>query len=250
MIAPFSFWWFFFLAAVVAGLVVSRLLLKDKPTDDRLKFITAVGIVGVVVFVIYRYALFADPDYEFVFWNELPLHLCNIAVFLVPIASWKNVRFLQAFCFLNCSIGAVLGAVLAEAEFIDVPVLSSRGLGYYGTHFLIIYMCLSFVVLGVYRPKFSDVPRTIGILLLAAGLMHCVNLLIRALTSVDANYFFTFGLPCNTIIDAVYSILPVPLLYEFLFAIPFGIVITLIILPFHLTDKKVSDKKETDGKIS
>lgn len=247
MIAPFSFWWFVFLATVVAGLIVARLLLKDKPMEDRRKFITVVGLFGIVAFIIYRYALFADPDYEFVLLKELPLHLCNIAVFLVPIASWKNIRFLQGFCFLNCSIGAILGALLAEGDFVDVPVLSSRGLGYYGTHFLILFMCLSFAVLGVFRPKFSDVPKTIGILLIAAGLIHCVNLLIRALASVDANYFYTFGLPGNSIIDAVYSILPVPLLYELLFALPVAAVHTLVILPFHLADKKSAGKKEAAG---
>lgn len=238
MIAPFSFWWFFLLGAVITALVVLRILLRQKSLDFRRRVITGIGIFGIAAFVAYRFGLWAYPSYDFVIWNELPLHLCNIAVFLLPIASAWNVRWLQSYCFLNCSIGAVAGLILATEEFCNIPLLSPLGIGYYGTHCLILFLCLSFVVFGIYVPRFRDLPISIGLLFASAGLIHCINLILRATVCPEANYFYTFGLPGNSIIEAVYNILPYDFFYEFLFLIPYIPIASLIILPFELRARK------------
>ena len=55
-------------------------------------------ISNIIFFVLYKVWLVFD-DFDFVFWKELPLQLCNINMFLIIIAAKYKNKF---FIFVNC----------------------------------------------------------------------------------------------------------------------------------------------------
>lgn len=228
MISVFSFWWFFLLALTVAGLTVCPLLMKT--TTSRKRFLIAGGIFVFVYLFFYKYALFLDPAYETDPWNELPLNLCNIAALLVIFGVKTDNRALKSFCYLNCTIGALVACIFPEAAFDGVPMLSARGIGFWGYHFMVLFLCVSLVTLDEYTPKYKDLLYAVPLFFACACVMHGVNTLFRATgLSPIANYFFTYGLEGNALADLAYNILPIPLIWEVLMLPPCAAVEAVII---------------------
>lgn len=237
MIAPFSASWWAFLAVVILLLVLCPFLMKNKPRDFKRYFIGIVGIFGIAAFIMYRYGLYADPDYYFNIWDELPLNLCNIAVFIVPIAAFTDIRILQSYCYFGSVVGALAGVSFPDNRFTNVPILSAKGIGFYGTHFLLLFLVLSFVVLGILKPQVKDIFLCLALFGLLAVFAHIVNVVMRATVNPLANYFFTFGVPDSELFAKIYGIIPVPLLYEVLFLPIYGVSSTLLYLPFAISGK-------------
>ena len=231
MLAPFSLWWFIFLFLVVGGLLLCRRLFRNRSRRAKCLFIAAVSLFTLVYWILYKVALSMDPEFEFIFWAELPLHLCNVCMILAAIAAWKDIRILQGVCYFGCSIGAVLAVLTPSEGFSPAVLLSAKGLGYWGFHFLVLFICLAFVVLEVYQPRWIDVPLSCAALYGITVPIFLINLLLRATVYPEANYFYTYGLPGNPISEMFYDLIPVPLLCGIPFILLFMAVDVLLILP-------------------
>lgn len=212
MIDVLNVWWFVFAAVTAVLLAVAGSSIKNE--DSKRKFVFWASVFVFVYLFLYKVWLSHSPDYDMEPWNELPLNLCNLSTVLLAIAMLSDSRALMCFCYLNCPLGALIALLFPEEGFYNVPLLTPMGLGYWGFHFLVIFLCALPVVLGLYRPKFKDILISVGLLFLAATVMHGVNLLMRATVYDEANYFYTFGLEGNALADFAYNILPIPLLWE------------------------------------
>lgn len=213
MIASFSVWWFVLLAMTVAGLILARTVLKNKPRERQLRFLLITGIAVFAYLLVYKICLSLDTTYDFSWWNELPLNLCNLAPIFLIFAAAFDRKPLFSYLYFNCTLGALVALAAAEVEFIDVKLLSARGLGYWGFHFLVLFLALAPIVIGTFRPRYRDILPTAGMLFLSAAIVHVVNVLMRATVYEKANFFFTFGLEGNPIAEPLYGLLPVPLLW-------------------------------------
>ena len=240
MISVCNLWWFVFLTVTVAGLAVCPFLLKTEKA--RKKFLIIGSIFVFVYLFFYKVVLLQDVDYDSCPWEELPLNLCNIAPILLIFAVYWDNRALKAFCLLNCTIGAIIACVFPIADFDGVLVLSARGIGYWGFHFMVIFLCVSLVTLGQYKPKFKDLLYSVPLFFAFACVMHGVNMAIRSAGLCDKpNYFFTYGLEGNALADLVYNILPIPLVWEVLMLPPVAAVEAVIIAVVRLL-QKAADK--------
>ncbi|MBR5743094.1 MAG: hypothetical protein IKX85_04765, partial [Clostridia bacterium] len=90
---PFNAVFFLTFAAFILLLVVGSLLVRGKSLRTKKTVIVTACVLTLIGFFVYKYFLSIDTDYDkitaamggFNWWGELPLHLCNINMILIPI---------------------------------------------------------------------------------------------------------------------------------------------------------------------
>lgn len=208
--------------AFVALLALASLALRKKPEKTRQTALVAACVVTFVGFFVYKYALSLDSEYNtitaqmggFNWWGELPLQLCNISMILIPIAVLAKNRPLMCFGFFIGPLGALMALAMPGNGFDGYSLLLPRMLGFYGTHFMIVIEGWALVAFGLFRPRFSDIPKAVLTLVLLALAVFGINMLLRwsGLHS-KANYFFSVETEGNPLLELFHSWIPVPFLY-------------------------------------
>ena len=97
---PFNTLFIVVFAAFLALLVVTSLALRGKSDGTKRAVLVAACLVTFVGFFFYKYFISIDTDYDLItanmggfnWWGELPLHLCNINMMLIPIAVLRRSR--------------------------------------------------------------------------------------------------------------------------------------------------------------
>ena len=214
MIGPFTALWYVFLAITIGLIVLATVVYRKKERKEKLKFLEICGIGLFIYWLLYKVWLATAKDFEFVFWNELPLHLCNLSMPLAIIGARTDNRICQSICFFQVPIGAVLALIFPSEGFEMARFFTPQGLGYYGTHFLILALGIIIVTTGILKPEIKDVFTSCIALFGISVVVFGINLLMRATVYPEANYLYSFGLPGNFAADMAYSLLPVPLLWE------------------------------------
>lgn len=187
------------------------------PHKDNRKFLAVLAAVTTADLAVYKTLLAFSPDFEFVFWNELPLQPCNIvAILSIPAALLDNRigRLLKSFCFYGGIVFAPVALAMPVDGFSGVPLISINALGFYGFHGLVLALSISFGTLKVFRPQWRDIPKVLLTLTAIALPVHGINMLLRASVYPDANYFYTYGLEGNPVLEGLMSLIPLPLAYE------------------------------------
>ncbi len=246
ILRPFNPLFFVLMALFVLILTVSSLVLRKKSEKTRVIALACACAVTFVGFFVYKYFLSIDPEYNvitagrggFNWWNELPLHLCNINMMLIPIAAIKRWRPLMSFCFFVAPLGALMALIMPGNGFDHYAIFLPRMLGYYGTHFMIFIEGLALVTFGLYKPKLRDLPGTTLALLGIALVIFGINMLLRVTGLYPkANYFYNVETEGNPLLEIFHSWLP----YPFLYMLPCAAILLgyagLIMLGFQLADR-------------
>ena len=218
-ITPFRGLHLLLLLLTAAAVLLIFLLLRGKPEARRSRYLIGVCFFNLALFAGYKLSLSMDAAYirayypnGFSIFNELPLHLCNINLFLIPLGVWKRNRSIMGFSFFVAPLGALMALLFPEPLFSGFSLLMPRIFGYYVTHAILVVCGLSLATLGFYRPDPRDIPRilkTFGLLAVGA---HLINLLLRLTLCPEANYFFTYGAEIG-VLKLFWRIIPAPLLY-------------------------------------
>jgi len=234
-------------AAFLLLLVFASVLLRGRSERTRSLVLIAACVVTLIGFVIYKYFLSLDSDYNvitagmggFNWWGELPLQLCNINMLLIPIAVLKKSRPLMCFSFFLGPLGALMALLMPGNGFDGYSLLLPRMLGYYGTHFMVVIEGLALASFGLFRPRFRDLPKAALAVLGIAFVIFLFNLLLRWTgLHPKANYFFSVETEGNFLLELFHSWLPFPFLYlipSFLILIPYMLLVTI---PFELADRR------------
>ena len=105
-ITPFQGLHLLLLLLTAAAVLLIFLLLRGKPEAWRSRFLIGVCFFNLALFAGYKLSLSMDATYirayypnGFSIFNELPLHLCNINLFLIPLGVWKRNRSIMGFSF-------------------------------------------------------------------------------------------------------------------------------------------------------
>lgn len=216
---PFNGVFFGFMGGLLLVAVAIWLLLRKASERKKVIFLVTLCVINIAVFWVYKGFLSMDRQFlevsdlaQFNWFNELPLQLCNINMFLIPIGVLARERGLLGFSFYAAPLGALMAMAFPEAAFSGYELFLPRMLGFYVTHGMLLVCGISLVTLGFYRPKFRDFPRvTLGVLLISLA-AHGVNALLRATVCAHANYFFTYGADIS-ILKLFWSWIPVPYVY-------------------------------------
>ena len=85
IIKPFNFVYFILLLIIAIYVVLVSSLFKKRTQKQKDILMLSLGVFNILFFIVYKICLSKD-DYDFVIWDELPLQLCNINMFLIPLA--------------------------------------------------------------------------------------------------------------------------------------------------------------------
>ena len=165
-ITPFRGLHLLLLLLTAAAVLLIFLLLRGKPEARRSRLLIGICLFNLALFAGYKLSLSMDAAYVrayypngFNIFNELPLHLCNINLFLIPIGLWKRNRSILRFAFFVAPLGALMALIFPEPLFSGFSLFLLRIFGYYVTHAILVVCGLSLATLGFYRPDPKDIPR-------------------------------------------------------------------------------------------
>ena len=123
-----------------------------------------------------------------------------------------------------------------------------RMLGYYGTHFVVMWAALALGTFGLYRPKLSDLPQMMAAFFIIALVIFGINMLMR-LSGLHpkANYFYTVETEGNPLLELFHRWLPIPFLYLLPCLAILGVYSSLIMLGFTLADTRRQQRDRADA---
>lgn len=243
---PFNLLFFAVTGGFLLLLTAASLLLRKKSVRTKEIVLVTACLVTLAGFFVYKYALSLDAEYDllradmdgFDWWGELPLHLCNVNMILIPIAVLTKRRPLMGFCFFVGPLGAMMALSMPGAGFEDCSLLLPRMLGYFVTHYMVLIEALALVTFGFFRPEFSDLP---GAMASVAGVSFVIFLIDEALRLTclypRANYFFAVETEGNFLLEIFHRWIPVPYLYLLPSLVILAVYMALVMAVFTLAAK-------------
>ena len=220
ILKPFNGPFWVLLLTIAGAIVLIWHSQQEKTETQRARFLCSLSCLNILLFFAYKFALSKDPEFlalsgltRFNWLSELPLQLCNINLFLIPLGILTKNRKILGFAFFIAPLGALMALIFPEAPFRDFPLFIPRMLGFYLTHSLLIVCGLSLSSLGFYSPRAKDEPGILTLFLGLGILAHMVNTLLRRGLCPQANYFFTYGADISAL-KLLWKLIPVPFLYE------------------------------------
>lgn len=112
----------------------------------------------------------------------LPLHLCSINIFVIAWHAWKPSKLLGNFLYTVCIPGTM--AAMLFPSWTQLPFLNAMHLHSFSVHILLALYPMVLVTNGELRPEFSDVFKSLGLLILLAIPVYAINLWL------DTNFMF------------------------------------------------------------
>ena len=245
IIRPFNAGFFLLMGFTVGAILLLWVLLRGQPEHRRAAVLITLCMVNIIGFFVYKVFLSKDAQFlvlsglnRFNWFNELPLQLCNINMFLIPIGILTHRRSLLGFAFFVAPLGALMALIFPEMPFSGYSLWMPRIFGFYLTHALIIVCSFSLVTLDFYRPRPKDLPSVIGTFLALGFAALLVDVLLRHTVCPQANYFFVFGQDVDiSILNLFWKWIPVPFLYELPALVILSAYMGLVCCLFWLLDK-------------
>lgn len=214
IIRPFNLVHICVILIAVILTIIASLLIRKKEQKTKDYIMVGLSIFNILFFIIYKIWLANDTTYEgFSIWKELPLQLCNINMFLIPLGVILKNKYLLTFSFYIAPLGALMALLFPELSFINNNIFMFRNIGFYGTHIIIFSMGIMLAPLGYIEPRIKN----IKVLLLSVAIFSfgafIINIILRAATGVDVNYFFTMDPSGISILELFWKFIPVKYLY-------------------------------------
>ena len=239
VINAFNSVYFGLLALVALIIVVLTIIFKGRSEEAKERLIIFISIFNLIFYVVYKFLLYVRtpglPDvYIFIPLKELPFHLCNISLILLPLGVKFKIKSIMAYGFFVAPLGAFFALTFPSDGFYNASIFAPHMIGYYGTHAIIIITGMLLLTLGIYAPAFKEIPR-ICILCVALSLTTFgINLFIFNTTGVRANYFYSMTPEGISILELFWSWLPIPYLYLSFAMIILFVYIAIIMIPISI----------------
>ena len=220
IIRPFNAAYLLLLAFAAGAVVLLWALLRGRSERCRAAVLIALCAVNIIGFFVYKGFLSRDVQFlqasgldRFNWFSELPLQLCNINMFLIPIGVLTHRKSVMGFSFYMAPLGAMMAMLFPESAFTGYSLLLPRILGFYGTHALLVACGLSLAGMDFYQPSMKEAPRVLGVYVTLTLAAHALNMILRATVCPEANYFYTYGADIS-VLNLFWHMIPHPLLYE------------------------------------
>lgn len=203
----------------IGVLILILVSFAHQSQQRRRLFLIILSLIGVLFYVTYWATVTLVPAF---LWVVLPLQLCDLAVFLMPIGLITQKQDLMDFLFYPCGLGAMSALILMSMMSTDAFYTVNEN--FFFSHFSILCFPLLCIAWGLYDPKpsLNKALRLTVILLVLTAVMHGLNLFIVQQTHMAAFYFFTIR---------QYGVFVSPLLGFFAKVIPYDYFYMLLVLP-------------------
>ncbi len=158
---------------------------KDEKQKNKVLIAIAIAIDSFELFKIVLLCFRSGDPLDWLY--TLPLFLCSLQLFTIPLAAFSKGRVKEAsldFVLIFGILGAVLGTYLAGNNYSAYPVLSFDNVVSGITHSLSGFASIYIAVSGMTSMKKKNIPITLGILTAACVVAYITNHI------VDYNYMF------------------------------------------------------------
>lgn len=126
-------------------------------------------------------------------WSEmLPLHLCGIQIFLMPLMLKTRSPLLKNFVYLTAFPGALAALLFNETVFYKYPVFHFQSIQTFVIHTLIMIVPIFLMVFEGFRPKLAYILPSAALLALITVFDGLVNVM------TGGNYLFIASAPADT----------------------------------------------------
>ena len=136
IIRPFNAAYLLLLAFAAGAVVLLWALLRGRSERCRAAVLIALCAVNIIGFFVYKGFLSRDVQFlqasgldRFNWFSELPLQLCNINMFLIPIGILTRRRSLLGFAFFVAPLGALMALVFPDAPFVRLLAVAAAHAG-------------------------------------------------------------------------------------------------------------------------
>ena len=134
---------------------------------------------------LYRHMVFERPVVK-----NLPLHLCDLSVFIMLFTLVTGRKRLAELSYYMGAVGALLAVCFpAISETGSIRLIAE--IRYFITHIALVGVGVYFTFGRGYHPELGAIFRSFGFILLYALLVTPLNLML------DTNYFFTLAAPAQ-----------------------------------------------------
>jgi uncharacterized membrane protein YwaF len=174
----------------------------------------------IIVLGILSFSGIAAIIFNLVAWNSpfeyLPLHLCSLAAFVLPVAVFSRSKILGNLLLL-WSLGAVMALVVNTAQ-ANFEICSATFAFYYFPHVLEFGIPILLFALGLVKKDVKYIGTTLLITLCVLILVHFSNLALNSYLTAhqildtsgvlfQANYMYTIR-PSNPVLTLFWSWIP------------------------------------------
>ncbi len=131
--------------------VIMHFTLRNKDYAERKFYLLYICLGTLLSFSVgYKFADFLDP-------TNWPLHLCNTAMYIMPLVLIFNMKRFFYFTYFINVLGAFLAMMMPGYTPDTINIFSNRVCGFYINHFIAFFMPILFVSLGMFeKPKFKQ----------------------------------------------------------------------------------------------
>ena len=240
IIKPFNTVFLSLLALAVLFCVFFVRISRKKSLTERRKAVIIMYSIVFVIYMLYKYALSIDAQYSalrmsngygaFNWFDELPLHLCNINIILVVIALLVNSKAMLGFSFFSSFLGAIAAILIPPAEFVGFSIMMPRMMGYYLTHFFVLLILPILSGLDLYKPSYSDIRPVLTAFCITTIIITGINIIfIKTGLDINCNYFYSMDPNGISVLEALYNIIPIPWVYQLpllIIIVPYMLILT------------------------
>lgn len=131
--------------------VIIHFTLRNKDYAERKFYLLYICLGTLLSFSLgYKFEEFLDP-------TRWPLHLCNTAMYIMPLVLIFNMKRFFYFTYFINVLGAFFAMVMPDYSPDMINIFSERVCVFYTNHFIAFFMPLLFVSLGMFeKPKFKQ----------------------------------------------------------------------------------------------
>lgn len=190
------------------------LLFKRRSDKTRMRVLYLLCLVDFLALIVNDYYFYIRGDSLL---TMFPLQLCNIAVFLIPLALILKKRVLYDFIFYVCALGAFVALIIPSSDYIG-QTYSLMTISFFIFHSIIVAIPFFLAGWGFYKPvpTFKSVAVLSSSIFIIAFFMHILNIALGKWFGVEANYFFTiikYSAPRNPAFELFSRIIPYDMIY-------------------------------------
>ena len=248
IIKPFNLVFFCFLAFIALTIIILTKILKNKSIGVKKLILLIIGCANIVLWIFYKIWLYQgvevlnETGYVFNIYKELPLHMCNVSIILFVIGLLTDKKIIYSYCFYFAPLGALLAFVTPSNGFSGNSLFALHNVGYYFTHALIIINGILLVTLKLFKPNYKNALKASLMVLLLSVLAHAINYFFLYVCHQETDYFYTMHVTNISLLNVIWDILPIRLLYLLPPFILFGALLLVLTIPFELSYKKENKK--------
>ena len=162
--------------------------------------------------------------------NLLPLHICALQMFFVPLSVFMKNDVLRDYVYLTAIVGGIFGIVFPSGIANYYPIISFRAIETFLFHYLILIIPILMIRIKEHRPNIKNYVNVMIVVMLLVDFTFIID------TAFGQNYMFLREGAEVGFIEKVYGISPMLYLVSYISFLFVGALI--MYLPFTLKFKR------------